>query len=79
MINNGFTNIHYIVDKAGVNALSYDVTFIKPENIGNIIFTNSNDGIVKKFIHLIYLNFLIILQHMIYYQRKGMYYLIKCL
>lgn len=44
MINNGFTNIHYIVDKAGVNALSYDVTFIKPENIGNIIFTNSNDG-----------------------------------
>ena len=44
MINNGFTNIHYIVDKAGVNALSYDVTFIKPENVGNIIFTNSNDG-----------------------------------
>lgn len=43
MINNGFTNIHYIVDKAGVNALSYDVTFIKPENVGNIIFTNSND------------------------------------
>lgn len=44
MINNGFTNIHYIVDKAGVNALSYDVTFIKPENVGNIIFTNSKDG-----------------------------------
>lgn len=44
MINNGFTNIHYIVDKAGVNALSYDVTFIKPENVGNIIFTNSNGG-----------------------------------
>lgn len=44
MINNGFTNIHYIVDKVGVNALSYDVTFIKPENVGNIIFTNSNDG-----------------------------------
>lgn len=44
MINNGFTNIHYIVDKAGVNALSYDVTFIKLENVGNIIFTNSNDG-----------------------------------
>lgn len=48
MINNGFTNIHYIVDKAGVNALSYDVTFIKPENIGNIIFTNSNDGNSEK-------------------------------
>lgn len=48
MINNGFTNIHYIVDKARVNALSYDVTFIKPENIGNIIFTNSNDGNSEK-------------------------------
>lgn len=44
MINNGFTNIQYIVNKTGVNALSYDHTFIKPENVGNIIFTNSNDG-----------------------------------
>ena len=44
MINNGFTNIQYIIDKTGVNALSYDHTFIKPEKVGNIIFTNSNDG-----------------------------------
>lgn len=44
MINNGFTNIQYIVDQEGIKALSYDHTFIKPENVGNIIFTNSNDG-----------------------------------
>ena len=42
MINNGFTNIQYIVDKEGINTLSYDHTFIKPENVGNIIFTNSS-------------------------------------
>lgn len=43
MINNGFTNIQYIVDKSGINSLSYEHTFIKPENVGNIIFTNSNE------------------------------------
>lgn len=43
MINNGFTNIQYVVDESAISALSYDHTFIKPENVGNIIFTNSND------------------------------------
>lgn len=44
MINNGFTNIQYVVDKSGIGALSYDHTFIKPENVGNIIFTNSDEA-----------------------------------
>ena len=44
MINNGFTDIQYVVDKSGIGALSYDHTFIKPENVGNIIFTNSNEA-----------------------------------
>lgn len=48
MINNGFTNIQYIIDKSGSSALSYDNTFIKPENIGNIVFTNSNEGNSEK-------------------------------
>ena len=48
MINNGFTNIQYIIDKSGNSVLSYDNTFNKPENIGNIVFTNSNEGNSEK-------------------------------